>query len=91
MNVRDVVRAWKDPAYRASLTQQQRSALPENPAGVVDLSDAELEATDGRGITVNTSDPFFTVCQSCGHKKLAATPPQQISPKLVGLQLQMRG
>jgi mersacidin/lichenicidin family type 2 lantibiotic len=28
-----VVRAWKDPEFRASLTSEERSALPESPAG----------------------------------------------------------
>lgn len=89
MNIRDVIRAWKDPAFRASLSQQQRNELPQNPAGVVDLTDAELEATDGRGITVNTSDPFFTVCKSCGNNVLA-TPTQPTATQLAGLQLKMR-
>ncbi|MDY7226233.1 mersacidin/lichenicidin family type 2 lantibiotic [Hyalangium rubrum] len=39
-----VVRAWKDPAFRASLTPEERSALPECPAGTAftELDDAEL-------------------------------------------------
>ena len=43
----DVSRAWKDPAYRASLTESQRSALPENPAGTMELTDAELGHVEG--------------------------------------------
>ena len=33
MKKEDVVRAWKDPEYRASLTAEQREALPDCPAG----------------------------------------------------------
>ncbi len=41
----DVIRAWKDEEYRNSLSEEQRSQLPENPAG--DLSDTEMEALRG--------------------------------------------
>jgi len=29
----DIIRAWKDEAYRASLSKEERAMLPENPAG----------------------------------------------------------
>jgi mersacidin/lichenicidin family type 2 lantibiotic len=38
----DIVRAWKDPVYRASLSAEQRAALPQNPAGSVEISDEDL-------------------------------------------------
>jgi len=41
------VRAWKDPVYRVALSEDQRTALPPNPAGVVELSEAELMEADG--------------------------------------------
>jgi mersacidin/lichenicidin family type 2 lantibiotic len=43
----DIVRAWKDEAYRASLSTEEQAMLPENPAGALELSDAELEAVHG--------------------------------------------
>lgn len=43
----DIVRAWKDEDYRNSLTDAQRSQLPENPAGVIDMTDKEMEAING--------------------------------------------
>jgi mersacidin/lichenicidin family type 2 lantibiotic len=43
----DIVRAWKDEDYRDSLTPEQRAALPENPAGMVELSDSDLGDVDG--------------------------------------------
>ncbi|MCE9594607.1 MAG: mersacidin/lichenicidin family type 2 lantibiotic [Planctomycetes bacterium] len=46
MNV-DIVRAWRDAKYRRSLTAEQRRALPEHPAGLVELSDDQLRAANG--------------------------------------------
>ena len=43
----DIVRAWKDQSYRASLSEEQLSQLPANPAGEAELSDAELESVYG--------------------------------------------
>lgn len=43
----DVIRAWKDEAYRLSLTEEQRAALPENPAGMIELNDIDLAAVAG--------------------------------------------
>jgi mersacidin/lichenicidin family type 2 lantibiotic len=43
----DIVRAWKDEAYRQHLSDEQRDRLPANPAG--ELSDAEMEMVYGGG------------------------------------------
>lgn len=43
----DVVRAWKDEEYRSSLTPEQLVALPPNPAGEIEMTDAELEQASG--------------------------------------------
>lgn len=43
----DVVRAWKDEAYRLSLSEAERCSLPENPVGEIELTDADLEAVYG--------------------------------------------
>lgn len=43
----DIVRAWKDEDYRLSLTDAERAALPANPAGAIELSDADLGAVAG--------------------------------------------
>jgi mersacidin/lichenicidin family type 2 lantibiotic len=45
----DIVRAWKDAEYRASLSPADRALVPENPAGLVELSDEELEGIAGGG------------------------------------------
>ena len=46
-NRTDIVRAWKDQEYRMSLTEAQRAALPENPAGLIELNASELESAAG--------------------------------------------
>lgn len=47
----NVVKAWKDPVYRASLSSEEKLAMPTNPAGDVlaELSDAELTNITGAG------------------------------------------
>lgn len=46
----DIVRAWKDEAYRLMLSQEQLGMLPANPAGELELTDADLDSICGRGI-----------------------------------------
>jgi mersacidin/lichenicidin family type 2 lantibiotic len=51
----NVVRYWKDPAYRGALAAGQLEGLPENPAGLVELTDAQLKEASGvSGIIVTT-------------------------------------
>jgi mersacidin/lichenicidin family type 2 lantibiotic len=54
----DIIRAWKDEAYRNSLSQADRNKLPDNPAGAVELSEAEAEAVDGGAA-------YFNACSPC--------------------------
>jgi len=44
-----IIRAWKDPEYRTSLSAEERAALPESPAGqsVAELGEAELGVAVG--------------------------------------------
>ncbi|MDB9373349.1 mersacidin/lichenicidin family type 2 lantibiotic [Nodularia sphaerocarpa] len=39
----DIIRAWKDEEYRNSLSEEQRSMLPENPAGILEMADQEIQ------------------------------------------------
>ncbi len=54
MNKTDVIRAWKDPLYRATLSEEQQAALPHHPAGLTELSDDQLR-TSGAGEVVTTA------------------------------------
>jgi mersacidin/lichenicidin family type 2 lantibiotic len=47
MSQDQIIEAWKNPKYRASLSEAERAALPAHPAGEVDLSDGELEQIAG--------------------------------------------
>ena len=46
----DIIRAWKDAVYRASLSVEEQALLPDNPVGTP-LSDEELEQVSGASIT----------------------------------------
>jgi len=43
----DIVRAWKDPLYRASLSPDELAQIPDNPAGAIELSDDHLKVVAG--------------------------------------------
>jgi mersacidin/lichenicidin family type 2 lantibiotic len=43
----DIIRAWKDEEYRNSLSSEEQAMLPANPAGALELSDAELGSVHG--------------------------------------------
>jgi len=47
MKSEDVVRGWKDEDYRLSLGDAGQSLLPDHPAGLIELTDADLNGVDG--------------------------------------------
>ena len=47
----DIVRAWKDAAYRHSLSAEDQALLPEHPAGSIELTDEELSLVAGGAAT----------------------------------------
>ena len=51
MNTETIIRAWKDPEFRAHLTSELRQALPENPSGrpMSELVDDDLADVVGGG------------------------------------------
>jgi mersacidin/lichenicidin family type 2 lantibiotic len=53
MSNKKVIRAWKDPVYRNSLSEAERAALPANPAGSIEISDADLGKVAG-GLAFHT-------------------------------------
>lgn len=44
MTPSDIIRAWKDPNYRASLDAAHLAQLPAHPAGAIELPDPTLHA-----------------------------------------------
>lgn len=54
----DIIRAWKDEDYRNSLSAEQRSQLPENPAGMLEMEDQEMQSlVGGKRLSTGTSQP----------------------------------
>jgi mersacidin/lichenicidin family type 2 lantibiotic len=60
----DIIRAWKDEEYRNSLSAAERAALPENPAGLIALTDEDLGAVAGGYIATGPS-AGCTYCEHC--------------------------
>jgi mersacidin/lichenicidin family type 2 lantibiotic len=52
----DIVRAWKNPAYRQHLPPEETALLPAHPSGLVELTDSELKQASGvLGAVPNTT------------------------------------
>ena len=47
MSQNDIIRAWKDEDFRENLGAAELAALPSNPAGLVEVSDEDLNAMTG--------------------------------------------
>jgi mersacidin/lichenicidin family type 2 lantibiotic len=43
----DIIRAWKDEEYRLSLSEAERALLPAHPAGLMALTDVQLDYIRG--------------------------------------------
>jgi mersacidin/lichenicidin family type 2 lantibiotic len=57
MSHANIIRAWKDEAFRNSLSAKERALLPDNPAGMIELSNAELEfIVGGRADTAGSGN-----------------------------------
>jgi len=53
----NTVKAWKDPEYRAGLSDAERAALADNPAGLVELGDGDIDgvaAATGTGCVIGS-------------------------------------
>ncbi len=55
MNASQVIRAWKNEAYRNSLSADERAQLPAHPAGSIELDETEL-ALVGGGLPMRTDE-----------------------------------
>jgi mersacidin/lichenicidin family type 2 lantibiotic len=49
MSMLEIIRAWKDEDYRLSLSETERELVPAHPAGVIELTDCELDEVVGGG------------------------------------------
>jgi mersacidin/lichenicidin family type 2 lantibiotic len=58
MSKENIIRAWKDPEYRSSLSAHQHALLPPSPAGMID--DGKLAEVAGGASPVPNS-----FCKGC--------------------------
>jgi mersacidin/lichenicidin family type 2 lantibiotic len=70
MSTQEILRAWRDQDYWLSLSEGERARVPENPAGVVELLDEELEHIAGASHTLE-----FTCPDSCFGTCTGTKPP----------------
>jgi mersacidin/lichenicidin family type 2 lantibiotic len=54
MDTTTIIRAWKDPTFRSSLSPEERAALPKCPAGsnFTELDESDLGSAVGGGLPV---------------------------------------
>jgi mersacidin/lichenicidin family type 2 lantibiotic len=71
MSHQHIIKAWKDPAYRNTLSPAEREALPANPAGAIEISDESLGQFAG-GVS---NAPATALCRT----KIACTMFQECS------------
>jgi len=65
MSHRDVIRAWKNPAYRNTLSLAEQKAAPENPAGTIEISE-EILGHSPRGFLIAHPDTsMLSLCATC--------------------------
>ena len=68
MNPETIIRAWKDPEFRARLSAEQLQALPENPSGkpMSELGDDDLADVVGGAALIRPTPPiYFTRGKYC--------------------------
>lgn len=74
MSVTDTIRAWKDKSYRNSLSAEQKAAMPENPAGLVELPEDVVQSVSGGGKAfqlIQAPTAFFSGSWLCNCKGIS--------------------
>jgi len=60
MSKKDIIRAWKDPEFRAGLNAKDRGRIPEHPAGMIELDADELTKVAGGGFRLAAGVPALS-------------------------------
>lgn len=68
MKKKDIIRAWRDGEYYASLSEEQRAALPDNPAALPEIDDDVLNTVTGGCSWGTTTCPTSGYCSPCPPK-----------------------
>ena len=68
MKRENIIRAWRDEAYRLSLSDAERALLPESPVGSIELDDAALGgAAGGMRPMYSPAVTYCTWCAGCSN------------------------
>ncbi len=62
MSTESIIRFWKDEEYRLSLSEAERAVMPANPAGAIELDDAELGAVIGARPIISVNVSCYATC-----------------------------
>ena len=65
MKKTDILRAWRDADYYASLSNEQRAALPANPAALPEVQDDVLGSVAGGCGPCNCGGSTSALCTPC--------------------------
>ena len=66
MKKQDIIRAWRDGDFYASLDAEQKAAMPESPAALPTVDDSVLSSITG-GCSFSVC-PTSAICTPCGSK-----------------------
>jgi len=62
MNIRDIIRAWRDQEFREELTDEELAKFPDNPAGEILLTEEDMAYVDG-GVSVYQNPTHQQICK----------------------------
>jgi mersacidin/lichenicidin family type 2 lantibiotic len=64
MSKLDIIRAWKDEEYREGLSAAERSRLPQNPAGLIELTEPDMADVAGGTFSYpgGFCESYITIC-----------------------------
>jgi|RhiMetdeSRZDD1v2_1073273.scaffolds.fasta_scaffold236698_3 mersacidin/lichenicidin family type 2 lantibiotic len=66
MTTEQLVRSWKDEEYLLTLSAEEQALLPDNPAGMVELSDEDLMGVEGGSDTWLVCSLIVTAAATLG-------------------------
>lgn len=63
----DIVRAWKDPLYRAGLSPEEQALVPAHPAGLLELADEQIRGVAAGALTtaLKCTETSFNNFRAC--------------------------
>lgn len=64
MKKEKILRAWRDPEFRESLSEAERAALPAHPSAAIELRDEQLVDVRGAVYATEVGDLSDTVSTS---------------------------